>query len=271
MKKYLFLIISFLLTSFTSAFGQKVKCGGIYPYTYSENISHAEAKAKAVENAIIGALADKFGTTVTSQSLVEMSHMGNQFNQLSKLQVKGKLLKHIHEPQISDPTYADHLFTIHVKVSFYAAPIVYAPTEFQAKILCNGTDDRFENTHFKADDKFYVSFRSPKKGYLAIFFEDKENVVCMLPYVGDDSTPFRVEKEKKYTLFTLDNNTYHMSCGTEPEINYVHILFSPNPFIDDNLERYMTDKRFREWLATVQSFDPSMQVQSTMIKVAPNL
>ena len=267
--RILIVLVLLLHSSLFLAYGQKVKCGGSYPYTYSENISLSEAKAKAVENAIIMALADKFGTTVTSQSLVEMSSMGNQFNQLSKLQVKGKLLRHIHEPEISAPTYADHMFTIQVKVSFYAAPIEYAPTEFQAKILCNGTEDRFESNHFKSGDKFYVSFRSPKKGYLAVFFEDKENAICMLPYVGDDSSPFFVEKDKKYTLFTVDNNTYHMSCDAEPEINYVHVIFSPNKFINDDLERYMTDRRFREWLGTLQSYDHSLQVQSTMIKVNP--
>lgn len=50
-----------------------VKCGGTFPYYYSENISLAEAKAKAVENAVIMALADQFGTTVTSQSLMEIA------------------------------------------------------------------------------------------------------------------------------------------------------------------------------------------------------
>ena len=60
-----------------------------------------------------------------------------------------------------------------------------------------------------------------------------------------------------------------MSCDAEPEINYVHVIFSPNKFINDDLERYMTDKRFREWLGTLQSYDHSLQVQSTMIKVNP--
>jgi len=270
MKKYLFLILSFLLTSLSTLHGQKVKCGGTYPYTYSENISHAEAKAKAVENAVIMALADKFGTTVTSQSLVEMSNMENRFNHMSRLQVKGKLLRHIHEPKISNPIYGDHLFTIQVKVSFYATAIEYAPTEFIAKILCNGTEDRFESTHFKAEDKFFMSFQSPKKGYLAIFFEDRETAICMLPYVGNDTTPFQVEKSKKYVLFTIDNNTYHMSCGDEPEVNYVHVIFSPNKFINDDLERDMSCKRFREWLGNIQSYDSQMQVQSTMIKVSPS-
>ena len=74
MKKYNFIILLLFLCISSFAKGRQVRCGGTYSYTYSENISHAEAKAKAIENAIIMALADEFGTTVTSQTLLELSN-----------------------------------------------------------------------------------------------------------------------------------------------------------------------------------------------------
>ena len=74
MKKYIIAIIQLILCISPILAKEKlVKCGGTFPYYYSENISHAEAKAKAVENAVIMALADQFGTTVTSQSLMEIA------------------------------------------------------------------------------------------------------------------------------------------------------------------------------------------------------
>lgn len=269
--KFLFFIFSwFLLASSVSAKDKLVRCEGTYPYTYTENVSHAEAKAKAVENAIIMALADQFGTTVTSQSLMELSGGKDRFDQMSRLQVKGKLVRHIHEPEISSPLLADNLFSIQVKVDFYARPITYAPTEFEAYTLRNGTERKFESRYFQADDKFYLLFQSPKAGYLAVFFEDRTSVVCMLPYVNADTEPFWVEKDKRQLLFNVRNNTYHLSCGDEPEINYVHIIFSPRKFIDGDLVRNMSCKRFREWLGTRQSYDDKMQVNSLMIKVSPN-
>lgn len=270
MKLLFFISLWFFLASSVSAKDKLVRCEGTYPYTYTENISHAEAKAKAVENAIIMALADEFGTTVTSQSLMELENGKDRFDQMSRLQVKGKLVRHIHEPEISSPLLADNLFSIQVKVDFYARPIVYAPTEFEAYTLRNGTEKKFESLYFQADDKFYLLFQSPKAGYLAVFFEDRSSVVCMLPYVQEDEAPFWVEKEKSYLLFNVRNNTYHMSCGEEPEINYVHVIFSPRKFIDGDLVREMSCKKFREWLGTRQSYDDKMQVNSMMIKVHPN-
>ena len=67
MKKIIFItIIMFLCTSSLLAKVKQERCEGTYAYTYSGSISYDEAKTKAIENAIIMALADKFGTTVTS-------------------------------------------------------------------------------------------------------------------------------------------------------------------------------------------------------------
>lgn len=265
----LLIAIMFLHIIDLSAKGKLIKCGGTYPYTYSENISHAEAKAKAVENAIIMALADKFGTTITSQSLLELTNEGDRFDQISRLQIKGKLVRHIYDPHISVPQFADNLFTVNVTVAFYAKAIEYAPTEFVVHVLRNGMDDRHNSDVFNAGDKFYMSFTSPKAGYVAVFYEDRESVACMLPYVDDDDKPFYVEKGKRYLFFDVTNNTYHFSCGDETEINYIHVLFSPKEFIDGDLIREMTCPKFQKWLGIRQSYDDELQVQSIMIKIKP--
>lgn len=267
----LVILISFMFLPFSYA-NSKVKmekCGGTYPYYYSESISHAEAKAKAVENAIIMALADKYGTTVTSQSLLELTNNGDRFNQVSRLHVKGKLVKHLHEPKISAPVFADNLFKIDVTVNFFATAIEYAPTEFVAKVLRNGQEDKFESDVFANGDKFYMSILSPKEGYVAIFFEDKETVNCMLPYMDEDE-PFHVSKGEKYVFFNKANNTYHVVCGEEAEINYIHILFSSRKFIDGDIVREMQPAKFRGWLGVRQSYDENLQIQSIMIKINPD-
>lgn len=143
MKRIVFItIILFLCTSSLLAKVKQERCGGTYAYTYSGSISYDKARTKAIENAIVMALADKFGTTVTSQSLLELTNRGDRFDQMSRLQVKGKLVRHINAPVVSDPVYADNMFTLNVTVDFYATPIEYAPVEFVAKTLRNGTSDR---------------------------------------------------------------------------------------------------------------------------------
>lgn len=248
---------------------KKERCGGTYSYTYSSAISYDMAKAKAIEYAVISALSDRFGTIVNSQSMLEMTNNGERFEQMSRLLVKGRFLNHISQPEVSTPVFADNMFTVKVTVDFYAAPIDYAPTEFTAKLLRNGTDDKFESNEFVAGDYFYLSFQSPKAGYVAVFFEDKNTVSCILPYYEEDDTPFYAEKGKRYVFFNKANDEYYFSCGEEPEINYVHIIFSPNKFINKDIIREMTNSKFRDWIGKRQSFDEEMQVSTVMVRVLP--
>lgn len=269
MKKTFFLILCVYLCTSLSAKVKKERCGGTYSYSYSTAISYDVAKAQAIEYAVVNALNDKFGTVVSSQSMLEMTNKGERFNQMSRLLVKGKFLSHVKKPQVSAPMFADNLFTVQVTVDFYAQPIDYATTEFTAKLLRNGTDDRCESSEFVANDHFFLSFQSPKSGYLAVFFEDANAVSCMLPYYEEDDVPFVVEKGKRYVFFNKANDEYYFSCGEEPEINYVHIVFSPNRFISGDIIREMTNEKFREWLLKRQSYDEDMQVVSVMVRVSP--
>lgn len=264
------LLSLFICSSRLVAKDKQVRCGGTYPYVYSGSISYDEAKARAVEEAIIKAIADKFGTTVSSASLLEMTNEGERFDQVSRLLTRGRFIRHATQPKVSNPVFADNLFTIQVTVDFYAVPIEYAPAEFSAKMLRNGTDDKFESDCFVADDKFYISFQTPKAGYVAVYFEDKNMVSCLLPYYDDDSEPFHAEKDKRYVFFcNVENNTYHVSCGEEPEINYLHVVFSPHPFIHGDILREAAPRKFRDWLARHQAYDEQMQVQSMIMKVMP--
>lgn len=270
MKKAAFIaIVGMFLCTSLFAKAKKERCGGTYSYSYSTAISYDVAKAKAIEYAIVNALSDKFGTVVSSQSMQELTTRGERFDQMSRLLVKGRFLSHIKEPEVSKPLFADNLFTVQVTVDFYAQPIDYAPTEFSARLLRNGTDDRCESSEFVAGDSFYLSLFSPKAGFVAVFFEDANAVSCMLPYYEDDDTPFAVEKGRRYVFFNKANDEYYFSCGDEPEVNYVHVLFSPNSFIHGDLVREMTCGRFRDWLLKRQSYDDEMQVVSVMVRVLP--
>ena len=250
---------------------KQVKCEGTYTYTYSTGFSLDEAKAQALEYAISRAIADELGTTVKTESYLEIYNSKESFDQMSRLIVKGKWVKDIHEPVFSSPIFENNMFAINVTVSFYAQPLEVAPVAFTSHILRNGTDDKFESDTFygSEDEKIYVSFQSPKAGYLAIYFEDAENVFCALPYIGNEDAPFYAKKNERYVFFNVDNNTYHMTCGDEPEVNFVHIIFSPHKFIDGDLIREMPRKKFREWLGIAQSYDEKMQVKSEMIKIRP--
>lgn len=270
MKRYL--LITFLITLCISSFasGKKVRCKGTYQYQYSTSISYDEAKPRAIEYAEAKALEETFGTFVSVQSFIELSNDGtDRFNQLGKTLVKGKIVKHNSTPTVSAPKFFDNMQWVEVMVDFDAVAVDYPPTEFVAKTLRNGTDDRYEDTNFAADDKFYLSFRSPKAGYVAVFYEDQRSVVCMLPYDYDDNKPFAVEKGKRYLWFDLDGYRYHLSCDGDREFNLVHIIYSPNDrFINGDLMREMSCLQFHEWLDLRRNIDTEMQAEQIIIKVS---
>ena len=126
--RFLCFLLLFLHSSLFYAKEKKVKCEGTYTYTYSGSLSFNEAKVRALDYAVTMALADQFGTTVTSQSFLDMTGNWERFEQRSRTLVKGKLVRHIHEPVISNPLYENNQFTLEVKVSFYAQPLDYPPT-----------------------------------------------------------------------------------------------------------------------------------------------
>ena len=270
--RYLLLILLLTLsTASLSAKDKLVRCEGTYSYTFPSSMSLDEAKHHALDNAITQAIADELGTTIRAESYAELSTDHERFDQFSRLIVKGQWVKDIHEPVFSEPVFENNMFSIQVTVDFHARKIESAPVAFTAYALRNGTEDKFRATEFYGsdDEKLYVSFQSPREGYVAIYLEDTENVLCALPYIGMDREPFHAEKDKRYVFFNVANNTYHMSCGAEPEINFIHIVFSPRPFIDNDLVRITTVRKFRDWLGNAQAYDDKMQVQSIMIKVRP--
>ena len=269
MKRNLLLIFFSLAFTLLSAKGKLVKCGGTYTYIYSTSVSLDEARAQALEYAITRAIADELGTAVKSESYIEIVNSQERFDQVSRLLVKGKWVKDIHAPKFSDPVFGNNLFSVDVTVSFYAQPLESAPVAFAAHVLRNGMDDRQESDVFYDGDQLYVSFLSPRTGYVAVFLEDARTALCALPYVEQDDEPFAVKKGARHVFLNVPNNTYRMTCGAEPEVNFVHIVFSPHKFIDGDLVREMPRRQFRDWLGQMQSYDEKMQVQTVMIRVRP--
>lgn len=270
MKRLILCSLLFLAITGLSAKDKLVRCEGTYDYTYPTSMSTDEARVRALEYAIEKAIADNIGTDVWSDTYLEMSKTKDSFNKITQLSVRGEWVEDIYEPQISDPIYANNMYSISVKVAFMARPYESSRVPFIAHILRNGIDNRFSSEEFKEGDNIYISFEAPSKGYVAVFLEDTECVVCAVPYVGQDEQPFFVKKNKSYIFLNEDNNRFHITCGPEPEINSVHIVFSPTPFIKGNLVRERSKSAFRKWLGTIKSRDQEdLQVKSFHLKVYP--
>ncbi len=272
----------------TVLFAQReCKVSGEYTYYAPLNVSPDDAVAIAVEKAKIQALADAFGTLIDmhSSNMIQNANgkSNSSFLSLGESSVKGEWIGDTREPA-TDVVIEEGFMKASAKVWGMAREIVSAPIEISAKLL-KQTDGQHDEDQFHHGDQLYLSFKSPTKGFLAVYQMDgKGESYCLLPYAGDDDGMFSVKANKSYILFSEEHadkgencDEYNMTCEkATPEQNLVFIVFSPNKFTKANdeesnkvvdvngekelLPRFLSYADFQKWLMRCRRLDKDMQV-----------
>ena len=205
------------------------------------------------------------------------------FTSLSSSDVKGEWLETIGEPKY-EISYEQGMLVVKCAVSGKARELVATQNSFVAKILRNGTEDRFESDNFKSGDDLYLSYQSSTKGYVAVYLiDDSKNAYCLLPYQSSQDGKVRVDANTRYVFFNsktaaplfqpADVDEYNMTCEKAAETNYIYVISSPNPFIKaiDNavagLPRELKYEDFQKWLTKNRTADKDMQVEIKTISV----
>ena len=280
--KHVLLIIVACLLFLPATFAQKLKTvEAEYTYYALENVTLEHAKRIALERAMIQALADEFGTIVTQQNATRVENRSGQsdvdFLSIGGSEVKGEWIETIGEP-IYNIRYEGNMLVVVCKVKGKAREIVSAGIDFQAKILRNGTDDKFESNQFRSGDDLYLSFQSPVSGYLAVYLVDADDqAYCLLPYRSQTDGIYSVKANQHYLFFNIKEapqqersyvDEYVMTCEHEAEHNQLYVIFSPNQFVkasdnatDDRLPRELNNTDFQRWLAKCRKHDIDMNLQ----------
>ena len=287
-------IISLLLaTIIVPAFAQKVKTvEGEFVYYAPENVSPAEAKRYALKQAQLNAIADEFGTIIAQTNLTRIEGNNEQsstrFNSFGSSDVKGEWIETIGKPEYNTE-YENGLLIVKCKVKGKAREQVSSQAEFQAMVLRNGTEDRFESEQFRSGDELYLSFKTPTNGYLAVYLVDDDEVVqCLLPYSGQQNGIYQVEANKRYVLFSEKESPheqvdeYVLTANHEVEHNQMYVVFSPNQFfkaVDASSQKEVESKDiagfprelsfegFHKWLAKCRRRDKEMSLRKIMITI----
>lgn len=240
-KTLLFTLLMFL---FPPAFSQKMKTvEGEYIYHAPENVTLEEAKHTALDRAKIQALADAFGTIVSQTNATRIeNHNGKSntdFLSIGGSEVKGEWIETIGQPDY-DISYEQGMLIVRVSVKGKAREIVSAKIDIVAKILRNGTDDKFESNEFRSGDDLYLSFQSPVNGYLAVYLIDAEQTAyCLLPYRNQTDGVYKIEANRRYLFFNIQEapaqerqfvDEYVMTSSASMEQNQIYLIFSPKPF-----------------------------------------
>lgn len=274
---------------YSSLHAQQVKkVEGEYTYRAPEQVSVEQAKRTALERAKLEAMATTFGTNISQQNSTRVSNSNGKSNvdflSISSSDVKGEWIETIGEPQYII-NYEQGMLIVTCKVKGTIREITTAAIDIKAKVLRNGTEDRFESSEFRSGDDLYLSFQSPVDGYLAVYLLDEEgNAFCLLPYRNQSDGIYKVRANTPYIFFSEKDaplqersliDEYVMTCEKAQEVNQIYTIFSPNPFIKSNdkdngdaLPRETDGESFQKWLAKVRRKDNSVNFSSKQITIA---
>lgn len=275
------------------SYGQKTKrVSASIVYYPPANESLEQARFTALERAKIQAIADEFGTIVsqtnTMRTQVHNGESSTDFSSLGLSEVKGEWIETIGEPVIV-ADFEEGMMVVRCTVKGRARELKTASVEFDAKVLRNGTERKFASEEFKDGDLLYLSFQTPKDGYVAVYLIDAEkNAVCLLPYEADADGQEAVKHGQEYVFFSPktelvdgfiekvinDADGVCLGCEESVEMNQMYIIFSPNPFtkavdyIDKRTGlRTLSQEQFHKWLTECRGMDPQMSVEIKNIQV----
>lgn len=265
----------------TTFYAQQVKkVVGEYTYYVPENVTLEKAKRTALERAQLEAIADAFGTNISQQNSTRVSnkngHSDVDFLSISSSAVKGEWIETIGEPEYTIQ-YEQGMLVVKSTVKGCIREIVSAAIDIKAKILRNGTEDRFESSEFRSGDDLYLAFQSPVDGCLAVYLiDDSGDAFCLLPYRNKADGIQRISANTPYVFFSEKHvpleeralvDEYTLTCEHSIENNQIYVIFSPNPFVKANdndngelLPREIDGKSFQSWLAKIKIKDKNILV-----------
>ena len=284
-----FCLIIILLLSFpTTFFAQQVKkVVGTYTYYAPEDISLDRAKRTALERAQIEAIAETFGTNISQHNSTRVTnkngHSDIDFLSISSSDVKGEWIETIGNPEYTIH-YDKNMLVVKCVVKGNVREIESAAIDIKAKVLRNGTEDRFESSEFRNGDDMYLSFQSPTNGFLAVYLLDNNgDAFCLLPYRNQTDGIQRIAANISYVFFSEKHaeqeerrfvDEYTLTCEHINENNQIYIIFSPNPFVKANdndngelLPREIDGHSFQTWLAKVRRKDKFVNFISKQITI----
>jgi len=290
MSARLFLSSALLIVS-VSVYAQKIKTvSGEYTYYPPDTESYELSKIKVLQRAKEQILADMFGTSISSEAttVVSASQDRSEVNTFSigESLIKGEWLETVGEPEFSRFLGKNDMLAIKVKVTGRVREISMSSVDFDARVLRNGVEDRFESTDFICGDDLFVSFRAPVDGHLAIYLYDgKDMVYCLLPYLSMNQGTFNVNGGERYLLFSSDNavppirptdvDEFSVTCEQPVEFNRIYCIYSPNEFAESldvksdmaSLPRGIRFRDFQKWLSGIRIHDTKIKVKTFDITI----
>ena len=248
-------------------------------YTYSvgldDNITLHDAKHRSIELAKSEAIKGAFGELVT----IDVLETNGDFWENIIAKAKGIWLGDEKDPVVNVSYDNDRLY-FKAEVWGWAREIVQAQTDIRWRVL---TSNYRESEDFKSGERFYVEFRSPADGDVAIYLITADDrTSCLLPYKNNASGHHRIRRNTDYRFFDKEKDAsatpYELTAEGNIESNQLVVIYSPNGFTkcnditgDKKHPNWLSSQDFQKWLLKCQREDKDMIVNKKWIKIHKDL
>jgi hypothetical protein len=295
------IFLFFILILPFSAFSQKeFATEGEFVLRIEKNQTISQAKDFALQQAKVDGIERVFGRVIINGNSTYLQNKSAGHSQETKSAfaffsdsfVKGEWIRNTREPSFTFETVRGEQW-VRVKIAGIVREIVSSPITFQLQTLnCNSPSCATEI--FRHNQDFFVSFKSPDNGYLALYLDDPNlgETSRILPYQESSqyfgSVP--IKRNVPYIFFSkasdllsemghVDELKFSLSPSNSSEQFKLFVLFSPdafsNPLLEDKSELYldrklltrgillpksMSSDQFQEWLQKVRINKPKLQV-----------
>jgi hypothetical protein len=291
------------------AFSQKeFATEGEFVLRIEKNQTIAQAKEFALQQAKIDGIERVFGRVIINGNSTYLQNKSAGHSQETKSAfaffsdsfVKGEWIRNTREPSYTFETVRGEQW-IRVTIAGIVREIESGPITFQVQTQnCGNASCATEI--FRNNQDFYVSFKSPDNGFLALYLDDPNlgETARILPYQESQqyfgSVP--IKRNVSYTFFSksldqlgemglVDELKFTLAPGNTTEQFKLFILFSPEPFsnplLEDKSDLYLDKKlltrgillpksmrsdQFQEWLQKVRINKRKLQVDYRYLNLA---
>lgn len=210
MKKS-FIILIMLLSGWNLTFGQKIKnASGEALSRLEEHMSKDELKEKLREQAIIRAIENTYGSTVTQKTEIQIQDGHTRFNIDGATLVRGEWLKTVEEKyseefrEVKTRDGKRMEVWVNCKIKGKVREITSSPVVIDFS-TGNCPDKKCDTSVFKDGESMYLFFKTPVDGYLSVFAVEDEQAFRLLPYQQMSSVyahAVPVKGNKDYVFFS---------------------------------------------------------------------
>jgi len=218
------------------------------------NMSYDEACRMAIQQAMISAINNEFGTYVEQTTNMRIAEGKSTFYIIGTTKVLGQWVKDITPPKCVRK--GNEMTSVVCKVEGLVRPA--SPKPILEYRLLNLPNPAASTTVFYNEEDLYLYFKSPVRGYLSVFIAQDDSTQRILPSEGGDGQMvdgILIEADRDYLFFDPNHSCFGNTPVDElvlftrnveqPEYNTVYIVFSEQKYAKPVLEKGGKWKRYR--------------------------